>query len=864
MKNFTLSILLLSSINTVAQIPTDLLQKAESGNADAQATIATKYKYGTEVEKNLEKAFYWFHKAAVQGNVKSQLNLGYMFYNGKGTPKNLDSALYWHKQAAAQGNAEAMDQIGFLHGFFGFKDYATAAIWYEKAFNNGHTSSATSLADLYEQGKGVPKSLDKAKYWYEQCAKTGFNGCQEKLDQLTDVAASKPENATDKGNQTTSNKVTTATKQAPISTTKKSLEAKELLSKAQDLANEDNFIEAFNYVEQAALLGDAEGQFLYGGMLIRGQGTPKEDEKGFIWINKSANQGYSEAMAGLGYCFESGLGVNKDFGKAVEWYLKAAEKGHVQSQDYIGDCYNEGKGVAQNRKEAVKWYIKACENGDKETCAKLQIEDFIEPNYPVREIPTNQANDYYTQAQHFQNQNEHNKELIFLLKASVQNHLQALTRLGYMNAIGVGIENDDERAFAYYKKAATRGWPEAQVFYADCYENGYGTPKNIAKAEEWYLKAAKQNNAKAQYKIGTYYEIGLTNEGIDYSLAIEWYEKAKKNGNTSAQKAIDDLNKKFPQNPSTAEDYFKLGQSYYNSNLPKNMRKGFEYLLKAAQMKNPEAQVALGIAYMNGEGVESNPEEAFNWALKGAKNENSQGQFLVGHMYMNGIGTSKDVIEAIKWYLKACDANVSEACDEISDGYINYKMMHMHSAETLNEKGLQYLNLQKGKVAIAYFLKAAELNYAPSQTTLGILCLNGTIGEPDYEKAKSFFESAETNGSNTASYNLGLLYNNGWGVKKDTEKAFSYFLKSANLNNAEAQGMVAYMLGEGIGVQINLDESFTWYQKAAENGNPTAQYNLANIYAQGLGGKQKDTLLAKKWFQKACENKIKQACEQLK
>ncbi|KAF8920469.1 hypothetical protein BGZ58_004354, partial [Dissophora ornata] len=51
---------------------------------------------------------------------------------------------------------------------------------------------------------------------------------------------------------------------------------------------------------------------------------------------------------------------------------------------------------------------------------------------------------------------------------------------------------------------------------------------------EWYLKAANQGNASAQYNLGFMYEHG---KGVpqDYSKAMEWYLKAANQGHASAQ-----------------------------------------------------------------------------------------------------------------------------------------------------------------------------------------------------------------------------------------------------------------------------------------------------------------------------------------
>ncbi|RGB35786.1 hypothetical protein C1646_698782 [Rhizophagus diaphanus] len=54
-------------------------------------------------ETNLEKAFYWYQKAAEKDSIKAMCRLGSCYEKGKGTEKNLEKASYWH-QIAAESN----------------------------------------------------------------------------------------------------------------------------------------------------------------------------------------------------------------------------------------------------------------------------------------------------------------------------------------------------------------------------------------------------------------------------------------------------------------------------------------------------------------------------------------------------------------------------------------------------------------------------------------------------------------------------------------------------------------------------------------------------------------------------------------
>jgi TPR repeat protein len=71
----------------------DLLAKATCGNAAAQKNVANQYYNGKKVEKNYEKAVYWYTKAAEQGNAAAQTNLGMCYGSGEGVEKDLEKAI---------------------------------------------------------------------------------------------------------------------------------------------------------------------------------------------------------------------------------------------------------------------------------------------------------------------------------------------------------------------------------------------------------------------------------------------------------------------------------------------------------------------------------------------------------------------------------------------------------------------------------------------------------------------------------------------------------------------------------------------------------------------------------------------------
>lgn len=56
-----------------------LIQKAESGDAQAQYELAELYYQGQEMEENFNESVKWFERAAEQGHQKAREELGLMY-----------------------------------------------------------------------------------------------------------------------------------------------------------------------------------------------------------------------------------------------------------------------------------------------------------------------------------------------------------------------------------------------------------------------------------------------------------------------------------------------------------------------------------------------------------------------------------------------------------------------------------------------------------------------------------------------------------------------------------------------------------------------------------------------------------------
>ena len=105
---------------------------------------------------------------------------------------------------------------------------------------------------------------------------------------------------------------------------------------------------------------------------------------------------------------------------------------------------------------------------------------------------------------------------------SQKNKRWAQFMLGSRYREGVGVPQDDKRAFVLTKLAADQGHHAAQFNLGIMYEVGRGVNESDTLAFKYFLLSAEQGLADAQFYVGTYYAKGT---GVEQSLtrAKEWW-----------------------------------------------------------------------------------------------------------------------------------------------------------------------------------------------------------------------------------------------------------------------------------------------------------------------------------------------------
>jgi TPR repeat protein/tRNA A-37 threonylcarbamoyl transferase component Bud32/type II secretory pathway pseudopilin PulG len=271
-----------------------------------------------------------------------------------------------------------------------------------------------------------------------------------------------------------------------------------------------------------------------------------------------------------------------------------------------------------------------------------------------------------------------------------------------------------------YRKAAEQNLAVAQCKLGSCYWAGQGVATNYSEAVKWFRKAADQDYAEAQGNLGVCYLNGL---GVPKNVAeaVRWLRKSAEQNDANGEYAL-------------AACFF-LGQG-----VAKDQAEAVKWYRKAADQDNAEAQNTLGFCYWAGQGVATNYPEAVKWYRKAAEQNNAQAQFNLGVCYDKGDGVAQDEAEAVKWYRKAAEQNNIEGQRNLGTCYV-----------------LGHGVVKDVPEGLGWVRKAAARNDGPAQCILGLCYSSGEIMAKDYVEAYKWLLLAADQGLAPAKKQLILL-----------------------------------------------------------------------------------------------------------
>ena len=179
-------------------------------------------------------------------------------------------------------------------------------------------------------------------------------------------------------------------------------------------------------------------------------------------------------------------------------------------------------------------------------------------------------------------------------------------RLAYkiLNENDNSLSNDRKKyAFNIWQELAQK-YIRSSFYLGVCYDDGFGTKRNVKKAFEWYRVAAVEGgHPESMYNLFIMYRDGV-GVGKNNKMALKWLKDAVKQRDISAIR--------------------DLGYCYHEGNLlPKDYAKAAKLYNEAAQQGDTKSQWNLALCYLNGEGVKKSDRWGKYWLEKAAKNGHS-------------------------------------------------------------------------------------------------------------------------------------------------------------------------------------------------------------------------------------------------
>jgi TPR repeat protein len=120
--------------------------------------------------------------------------------------------------------------------------------------------------------------------------------------------------------------------------------------------------------------------------------------------------------------------------------------------------------------------------------------------------------------------------------------------------------NQFDKAMQMLRPAANAGNADAEELIGIMYAMGLGVTQDDRRAFEWYLRSAMKGHAGAQSGVGWYYEVGRGLPSIDLVRAYMWYTLSAIGGDPDALISQEEVIKKM--NPQQINEALELVEDY--------------------------------------------------------------------------------------------------------------------------------------------------------------------------------------------------------------------------------------------------------------------------------------------------------------
>lgn len=557
----------------------DWLEKAfHAGNADAGMYLGTIYNEGIGVDRDSHKSRHFFEqsvkiyeKDAEKGTVHAINVLSFLYNSGYAVSPNPDKASHFKDSlvtiAKPDNNAQIKAEKNLLdenlteltpfastgsrktvevarlaalnESFYGYQilgtdyvitqgmrhDPARGLDWFLRASLAGVSTDDYFVANLYDEGYGVPANKKLAEIFYRRTFNQlkALDGESMTPDKNFQLGYMYRFGLSVKADTVTAHKYFTKACEAAFNNQCADLSdsgiSKNLWS-SLGLSFQEN-------LKQAQTGAPSAIQTIINSY-HRSNFTPKRQKQAFKWAQKLSDQGEPWGEYVLAHYYQRGIGTDRNIPKSLEYYEKVAKHGEPEGYLGMADIYMHGDGVPKDKSKADTLYKKfLAEN------KRLEPEGKGMPRYELAYLYENGYGvdkDIERAVQYYKDGVGYDESKSYL----------GLARL-YMEGKGVAqsyktARHYAERAYGHYLDSYY-DFGEAPAFLGQLYLEGKIVPRDLRKAREQLEYAASFKNPDALYWLGHMYQEG---SGVDKDLqkSREYFTQACERANQQACQAL--------------------------------------------------------------------------------------------------------------------------------------------------------------------------------------------------------------------------------------------------------------------------------------------------------------------------------------
>ncbi|KAF7727770.1 hypothetical protein EC973_007001 [Apophysomyces ossiformis] len=684
----------------------------EMTDAEAMVRLGMMYDQGEGVPMDKVIAFRYFQKSAEKDHAEGLYRMGMTYWQGTSSTIDLHRAIEYFTRSAAQKHHNSYWALGQMA--WNNNDWDLAQKWWQKGAAHNHVPSARSLAKLLLQ----TKQDDDAETYYNHLMQAfdllsigAWSNDPESLILLGQLHQMGALSASQQRLQSVSKTRSRTPRDGYIDDD--DVEEEIALQKQQE--EQELAIQLF---ERAAALGNVDGMFLagqawhaqeqyaaalefyeraadHGHLLSRvmraryrleGLGGIKADpEAGFKELEACATVDQcADAHNSLAQCYERGLGTAANDALAFQWYLLSAQTTRdAEAMFRIGQMYAQGRATVQGTdpvSEAWQWYTFACETQD-HPGAHYHLGLYCLQGICGRKP------DVPTALHHF-------------FRAAKQNHQKAMYELGQILALNQdSMYSIEEQAdgVEWLERAAQLGLPEAQRELGRLYHMGRDLDHNclveqdFQKSFDLFYRAARQGDQRSMLFLGSYYEHGI-HDAPCLTAAKQWYQ--------SAIDASDETHRWLAELAMAQ----LLHQEQPSQEAYAMFRAAHDHAPATAQTTLSTIMLARYEAKGWG-GVPVRP-EAWKVLIELAESGESMTYLDVAECYEYGTGVEKDLFKAFTWYNRIVALKEEEEDDLLDEGEEEQMATALYKLAEFYRKGL---------VGAADQQKAEELYHLASE-----------------------------------------------------------------------------------------------------------------------------------------------------